>query len=193
MPKIVDHENQREMIRSAAWKVFSRRGVKGTGLIHIAEEAGIGRASLYHYFRDKDSLLSDLADDLLQREEATFASVLESDAPPQVRIHRLIDALTTGFRPWSKLGAAAFDLRGLRKAHFRDFYRKTRALLGSVIGEGQTSGAFDPTLDSGEAADLVIGLVDGMLLLYVAEPARFPKATERWDPLHRAVDRILES
>ena len=70
MPKIVDARAQRGEIRRAARRVFSRRGVAGTGLAHVAEAAGMGRSSLYHYYADKASLLRDLVRDLLAEVES---------------------------------------------------------------------------------------------------------------------------
>lgn len=60
MPKIVDRELQRQDIRRAARRAFARRGVETVGLVHVARTAGIGRASIYHYYQDKAALVRDL-------------------------------------------------------------------------------------------------------------------------------------
>ena len=69
MPKVVDTAVQRREIRRAARRVFARRGVASTGLTHVAEAAGMGRSSLYHYYADKASLVRDLTRELLAEEE----------------------------------------------------------------------------------------------------------------------------
>jgi len=74
MPKIVDATEQRGSIRRAATRVFSRRGVAGTGLAHVAREAGMGRSTIYHYYRDKTALTRDMVRELLSEEEALFAA-----------------------------------------------------------------------------------------------------------------------
>lgn len=43
-------------IRDAAAKVFSQEGFHGTGMRHIAEEAGVSIGALYHYFRSKEEV-----------------------------------------------------------------------------------------------------------------------------------------
>ena len=53
MPKVVDHDQQRERIRRTAWAVFARRGIKSTGLAHVVEAASVGRSILYHYYANK--------------------------------------------------------------------------------------------------------------------------------------------
>lgn len=50
-------DERRELILSAALRVFSRRGVVGTKMSMIAAEAGISHGLLYHYFKSKDELL----------------------------------------------------------------------------------------------------------------------------------------
>ena len=82
MPKVVDPTIQREDIRSAARSVFARRGVRGTGLAHVAEAAGMARSSLYHYYPDKDSLLADLLQEMLEQERLLFRSQLRAEGTP---------------------------------------------------------------------------------------------------------------
>ena len=91
MPKLVDARVQRAEIRDAARRVFSRRGVAGTGLAHVAAAAGMGRSSLYHYYPDKASLLRDLVRDLLREEEAIFLDALRGAGAPLERIERLVE------------------------------------------------------------------------------------------------------
>ena len=74
MPKLVDSVEQRREIRSAARRVFARRGVAGTGLTHVAQAAGMGRSSLYHYYPDKAALMRDLLCEVMGEEESFFAA-----------------------------------------------------------------------------------------------------------------------
>ena len=69
MPKLVDRVEQRREIRRAARHVFARRGVAGTGLTHVAEAAGMGRSSLYHYYPDKAALMRDLLREVMTEED----------------------------------------------------------------------------------------------------------------------------
>ncbi len=58
MPKIVDHEETRQYIIEKAMDVFSERGYYDTTLAHIADECGMGRTTLYHYFENKDDIFT---------------------------------------------------------------------------------------------------------------------------------------
>ena len=45
-----------EKILAAAHKVFTTKGMNGARMQDIADEAGINKALLHYYFKDKDKL-----------------------------------------------------------------------------------------------------------------------------------------
>ncbi|GAC1344628.1 MAG: hypothetical protein NVSMB29_18340 [Candidatus Dormibacteria bacterium] len=51
-------ERTRERILEAATEVFARRGLHGTRVSDIAEQAGIAYGLVYHHFRNKDEILA---------------------------------------------------------------------------------------------------------------------------------------
>ncbi len=54
--RIVDKILKKQDILSAALKVFGRQGFANTKMIDIALEAGIGKGTIYEYFRSKDEI-----------------------------------------------------------------------------------------------------------------------------------------
>lgn len=50
MPKIVDHENQKEIIAGAAWKVIQNNGIENATVRKIAQESGLSPGALRHLF-----------------------------------------------------------------------------------------------------------------------------------------------
>ena len=57
MPKIVDHDLQREKFANAAIRIVARKGLEGLTMRSVASEAGLSYGSLFHYFNSKDELL----------------------------------------------------------------------------------------------------------------------------------------
>lgn len=57
MPKIVDHDAQRECFAEAAIRLIARDGFEGMTMRAVAAEAGLSYGSLFHYFASKDELL----------------------------------------------------------------------------------------------------------------------------------------
>lgn len=174
MPKIVDSDAQRRAIRRAARGVFARRGVSGTGLAHVAREAGMGRSSLYHYYPGKSALMRDMIRELLGEEEALFAAAARGAGTPLERMERLTFALTEIFEDWSATGRLLLDLRLRDASLFRPFFRRIRRDLANLITQGQRRGMIDRALDPRLAAATMIGAVDGLLLQHLVDPRAFP-------------------
>ncbi len=191
MPKIVDSEEQRRAIRRAAQSVFTRHGIRGTGLAHVAKAAGMGRSSLYHYYPDKESLVRDLLAELLAEEEAVFAAVANGEGTSLQRIERLIRALMALLEPWSAIGRMVLELRASETRHFRGLFKRIRHHLAATISEGQESGEIDLALDPILTASTLIGAADGFFLQYLIDPAAFPDSSDIADELVRSVHKML--
>jgi AcrR family transcriptional regulator len=56
MPKIIDYGKKRLEIATDAMAVFAKKGYYKTNLKDIAQAAGMGRSSLYKYFKNKDEI-----------------------------------------------------------------------------------------------------------------------------------------
>jgi AcrR family transcriptional regulator len=59
MPKVVDHEQRREELAAAVWRIASRDGLDAVTIRAVANEAGWSTGALHHYFADKEDLLFD--------------------------------------------------------------------------------------------------------------------------------------
>ncbi len=53
MPKIVDHDLQRETFAKAAMRLSARNGLEGVTMRGVAAESGLSYGSLFHYFESK--------------------------------------------------------------------------------------------------------------------------------------------
>jgi AcrR family transcriptional regulator len=192
MPKLVDPVRQRGEIRAAARRVFSRRGVAGIGLTHVAEAAGMGRSSLYHYYPDKASLMRDLLREVMSEEEAFFAAAVRGEGTPLERAERLGKILASMFEQWTAVGRMLFDLRLRETRGFRPFFRRIRNHLASLIAEGQRLGEMDPRLDPSLGAATLIGTVDGLLLQHLVDPRAFSDPHALENALVLAVRKLLQ-
>jgi AcrR family transcriptional regulator len=191
MPKLVDAAAQRREIRRAAQRVFARCGVAGTGLAHVAEAAGMGRSSLYHYYSDKEALLRDLVHDLLAEEERLFDAAIDGEGSALARINRLTAQLAGVFDEWATAGRLLTELRTRWADPFRPFFRRARRRLAALIADGQRAGEIDASLDPGLAAAVAVGAVDGLLLQILVDPRAFGDSGALSDALVRAVHKAL--
>jgi len=56
LPKIVDYEEKKKEIIEKAKIVFAKRGYHNTSLSHISKKCGMGRTTIYQYFKNKDEI-----------------------------------------------------------------------------------------------------------------------------------------
>lgn len=170
MPKQVDATAQRSEIRDAARRVFSSLGVEGTGLTHVAREAGMGRSSLYHYYPDKAALLDDLMREALEQESLLFRTCLRGVGGARERLDSLIDASVAMFEDWAAVGRMLLDFRLRDATRFGRYFEQIREELARALREGQLAGEIDATLNPTLTAAVLIGAIDGLLLQHFLDP-----------------------
>jgi len=174
MPKVVDAQAQRREIRVAARRVFAQRGVRGIGLSHVAAAAGMARSSLYHYYPDKQSLVSDMLAELLDGERALFRACLAAPGTPIERLEGLARACAVAFPEWAAFGRMILDLRLGDSRRLRRYLRDLRRETAHVIAEGQRDGSIVAEPEAPVLASVLIGAIDGLLLQYFVDPKALP-------------------
>lgn len=81
---------QREAIVARAAELFARQGYHATSMNQLAEAAGLSKATLYHYYRDKDALLVHIADGHVSRLQALVAEVRALGLKPEPQMRELV-------------------------------------------------------------------------------------------------------
>ncbi|WP_027476702.1 TetR/AcrR family transcriptional regulator [Curvibacter gracilis] len=84
------YNDQREMILEQAAHLFARRGYPSTSMNQVAEACGLSKATLYHYYKDKYSLLVSIAEGHVSRLQALVVEVEAEALPPEQRLRELI-------------------------------------------------------------------------------------------------------
>lgn len=74
-------QNTEQKILAAAKKVFHRKGMAGTRMQEVADEAGINKALLHYYFRSKQKLFESVFRDAIKDALPAIWTVLGSDLP----------------------------------------------------------------------------------------------------------------
>ncbi len=80
-----------ERILSAARKVFTTKGMAGARMQDIADEAGINKALLHYYFRDKEKLFENIFIVEAQRFFPKINMIFQSDAPLFEKIENFVN------------------------------------------------------------------------------------------------------
>lgn len=91
MVKKKDNKGAEQKILAAARKVFTRKGMAGARMQEIADEAGINKALLHYYFRDKDKLFEAIFMDEAQKFFPKINAIFESDNPLFEKIEKFVN------------------------------------------------------------------------------------------------------
>ncbi|GLX69643.1 TetR/AcrR family transcriptional regulator [Paenibacillus glycanilyticus] len=106
MPRIIRSEQaideRKDQIKRAALKVFAEKGLAGTKMSMIAEEAGISQGLSYKYFESKDEIFALLVEEAIEESHNAIREIGQLPGSP-------LDQLRT------------FTLRLLDENHKHDF------------------------------------------------------------------------
>ena len=91
-----------QRILAAAQRVFVRRGTAGARMQEIADEAGVNKALLHYYFRDKARLALAVFRDVAAGLLPPILAILDSDAAIEEKVERVvaIELAQLGRSPW---------------------------------------------------------------------------------------------
>jgi AcrR family transcriptional regulator len=85
------YDDQRELILSRAARLFAQRGYSATTMNEVAEACGMSKPALYHYYKDKYTLLVQSAEEHMARLEVLVKEVQALRLPPEERLRMLIE------------------------------------------------------------------------------------------------------
>jgi AcrR family transcriptional regulator len=83
--------NTDERILEAAKKIFHARGFEGARMQVIADEAGVNKALLHYYFRNKETLFKGVFEDAFTKLLARINEIFYSDKPILIKIETFLD------------------------------------------------------------------------------------------------------
>jgi AcrR family transcriptional regulator len=82
-------KNTEQKILDAATKIFLKKGLYGTRMQEIADEAGINKALLHYYFRNKDKLFRAIFEQTFHSFYPMIVQIFNSDDPIEEKIRHL--------------------------------------------------------------------------------------------------------
>jgi AcrR family transcriptional regulator len=166
--------NKKQHIIETAAAVFAHKGYAGTRMIAIAEAAGIGKGTIYEYFRNKEGLFFAVFQYMVQAPMNQIFSTCDfkvgSAADRMKRIAELIiEAWISNLEMYSLVmefwsAATALPSRLRFKDAFRQVYTDMRGLAAGLIQEGIDGNEFDPQIQADKIAAAMVGALDSFLL-----------------------------
>jgi len=88
--EIIRKERIQQIIR-ATWEIYLERGIRNIDVKDVAEKAGLGKGTIYHYFPTKTDLLQSLLYFALQNRGNKIDELLNSIECPLERIKKITE------------------------------------------------------------------------------------------------------
>lgn len=181
--KIVDKSVKKAEILSAAMQVFAENGVVQSTMSQIAELAGIGKGTIYEYFRSKEDIFAEAYQMVFNETTRNIQEVLASALTPTEKLEMLMRVSVEGlFSDGGKFAGImmAFWSEGMRQKNeqmmkiinLKGVYDEYRTVIASILQEGIEKGEFKP-MDTFITASVLIGAMDGILIQCVMDPNIF--------------------
>jgi len=142
-------EESRAAILKAAANEFSEHGIAGARTDSIARAAGVNKALLYYYFKDKETLYGSVLDNAFSGMKQKVFQVLDSDLPSRQKImayagayfdfiasNQIYPRLMQREMMRAREGHSE-HIERLVKTYFQPIYKRVGELLQKGIAEGE--------------------------------------------------------
>jgi TetR/AcrR family transcriptional regulator len=101
----VKQKGTEQKVLEAARKVFTTKGMAGARMQDIADEAGINKAMLHYYFRDKDKLFETVFIEEAQKFFPKLNMIFQADMPLFEKIEKFVaeyidEMVENPYLPW---------------------------------------------------------------------------------------------
>jgi len=143
--EVAEPQDRKSEILDAAATLFAARGIAGTSMREIGDEVGLNAGALYHYFRSKGAIVTELVTVFLSDLLANYRTMKLDQLEPRARLKAIVDvSLATGAaRPdATKVYHAEFpNLRGMRDfAEARTIADEIQTIWLDAIEAGKDAG-----------------------------------------------------
>ncbi|HBU85369.1 MULTISPECIES: TetR/AcrR family transcriptional regulator [Paenibacillus] len=175
MPKIVDHDKQRQLVAKAAWRVIRRDGMEQASVRNIAVEAGISAGSMRHYFSTQSELLL-YAMNLVSERVSNRITQMSFDASPLENMKLMLlellpntDEKMAEMEVWYAFTAKSKTEPAL-KEHADKVYDELRRAMATVITYLMELDLSRTGLDKELEIERLYALVDGLGIHAILRP-----------------------
>lgn len=184
MPKIVDHDLQREKFAEAAMNLIARHGLEGVTMRAVAKEAGLSYGSLFHYFTSKDELLMHAVQQLMASQTKRVNEFSSQYSGIKALEHLLCDdAIVSESSRDSSIVWLTFLYKVALQESFAEMHSELvdgwLDRIKRLLGDAQQAGEIRPEIDVDFEAMAVWAYSEGIGQLGLLHPESLPAETQK--------------
>jgi TetR/AcrR family transcriptional regulator, transcriptional repressor of bet genes len=176
VPKVVDHEQRREELAGAVWRLAARDGLDAVTIRGVAAEAGWSTGALHHYFSDKEELLL-FAFKIVADRVGRRVAAARAEASEPLELARALLAIGLPLdaerrdetRLWFAFLGLALTRPALARAQ-RLAYEQWRRIVADALREARERRDIDEDVDVEREAAALVALVDGLAVQASFDP-----------------------
>ncbi|MFQ6674043.1 MAG: TetR/AcrR family transcriptional regulator [Fidelibacterota bacterium] len=163
--------DKRTQIIEAAIQVFAREGLERGKIADIAKEAGIGKGTVYEYFRSKGEIFSAIEQTVIGEILEQFEKLQEEELSAETRLQALVergidatiqmgDAVLIITELWAQ--GARGRWHGRENSSLASMYDEFGDQIKSILEKGMSAGEFRELNPDG-VATLIMAFMDGLI------------------------------
>jgi AcrR family transcriptional regulator len=154
----------RDTILRAAEAIFARRDYHEVQIDDVAETCGVGKGTIYRYFRSKQALYLAVMFDGIERLRADLEAAVATEEPPARKIRQVVHRTLAHF--WDRRFFFSLIHRSEHKPHgeAREWFRHREALSRSVqeVLRAAMAAGHLRAVDARIAAEMLFGMMRGV-------------------------------
>lgn len=128
--KSPNFELQRTRILQHAARLFAQRGFNNASMSQLASDCGMSKPLLYHYYRDKQQILFDIANGHTQRLIEISDQVRARKLPPEMHMRALVEAFMHEYEhAQAHHMVLVQDVKFLNSSQYEDIRDKERKVV----------------------------------------------------------------
>ncbi|MGB6424483.1 MAG: TetR/AcrR family transcriptional regulator [Solirubrobacterales bacterium] len=185
--------DKRRAILEAAILVFARQGYHATRVSDIADEAGVAYGLVYHYFRSKEAVMTELFTERWSLLLAAGEDVMAGEESPRVKLSAIAGFIIDSYRHNPELmkviiievTRAANSFGRTHLPQIREAYDQ----VAQIVTQGQRDGTFRTDIDADFVGMSFYGAIEQLLSGWVFE--LMPATDEEFDGAREMVVELI--
>lgn len=151
----------RDEVVRVATRLFTERGIRGVSLQNIADDVGLTKGALYHYFSSRDDLLRQVFGDWIAEELASLRRQTAQPGDAAEKLHAYVQYHVASVVANVELYTLSFfsevEIPPDVRAEFRGLKRQSDSILIDILRQGVDEGWC-----AGPDVKVVAFAIDGM-------------------------------
>ncbi|MEO0083640.1 MAG: TetR/AcrR family transcriptional regulator [candidate division WOR-3 bacterium] len=149
-------EIKKEIVLKVAQDIFAKYGLSKTTIEDIAKAAGVGKSSIYYYFKNKDDIFRAVIEAQVKYVQEKIRNAINEAQTPQEKLKKFVVTRMRCFREVAHIFEHVFKNEYLQHYAYvqkirKDYDQQEVDIINSILKEGIEQGIFkiqDPNLAS---------------------------------------------